>query len=419
MTPLAKEFSFAIHYGQGGSIVVASPRSNPSIMLLAIMLAAVMFIMGSDLNIVSPFLVDMSHSFHVGVSLTGWLVTAFACGYALASPLAGNLSDRIGRFPTLVLGMAGFIVFETVSGLAPTLWLEAASRLLAGVTAGAVSPIAYALVGDEVPKDRRAGVMSILSMGFSVSTVAGVPLGLWLATAIGWRGTLLGIGAALLLAGAGLTWVLRQHTPKERDPGAPSRTDYTIWGLLGGTWPQLLASMTAFGAMGLVYTYYPTALIHHGLPRVWLIFALAFYGLFNLFGNWTFGRMGDRKGAARTVRMAQLLELGALALLAASAVWAPLLGIIGAASLFAATQAYIPDLKALAADVPARLRGTSLAFNNTAMYGGMMVGSAIANTIYHSGAFGWLAIGGMISIAIGFISMLGGRYWIHQRVREA
>jgi len=190
--------------------------------------------------------------------------------------------------------------------------------------------------------------------------------------------------------------------------------------VLTQTWPQLIASFMAFAAMGLVYTYLPTAFIHRGLPTSgWLMAVLAGYGLMNLVGNWIFGKMGDRRGAAPTVRLAQLLEIASLALLTALSAWASLPWMIVASWLFAMAQAYIPDLKALAADVSNQWRGTSLAFNNTAMYGGMMVGSAIANAIYHPGAFPLITALAMASIGVGLFSMTGARRLSQQRLGEA
>lgn len=383
----------------------ASKKRDPGVPVgtMALALALVMFVMGSDLNIVSPFLLDMSRSFHVPVSAVGWLVTAFAAGYVLASPVAGWLSDRFGRLATLVVGMAGFVVFETVSAIAPTLLAEVLSRLLAGVTAGAVSPVAYAIVGDMVPRAARGRTMAILSMGFSASTVLGVPLGLWLSTAVGWRGTLLAIGAALAVAGGALLVLLRRLTP----PPSIARTqpvDLPV--VLYRTWPNLAASFMAFLAMGIVYTYLPTALVHRGLPRpTGLMAVLAAYGLFNLAGNWLSGRLGDRFGSQRIVLWAQGAELVALLILAATAGGRVLALMIGAAWLFALVQAYIPDLKVLASDVPAYWRGTSLAFNNTAMYGGMTVGSALGSAVYRPGVFPALALVGAAAAGFGFMAM--------------
>lgn len=386
-----------------------------SVRRLALVLAAVMFIMGADLNIVSPFLIDISHSFHVTVSSTGWLVTAFAGGYTLASPVAGWLSDRVGRRITLMVGMLGFVVFETASGLAPTLFVEIVARFLGGVAAGAVSPIAYALVGDWVPKTERPRVMSILSMGFSVSTVAGVPLGLWLASAVGWRGTLLAIGGALSVVGGLLLRSLPHSAPVPTIGSRPPAIH-----ILTRHWPQLSASFWAFAAMGMVYTYLPTALMHRGLPKdPWLMLVLAGYGLCNLAGNGVFGRLGSRRGAAPTVRLAQALELGALILLAFAARTRSLAELVGAAWLFAAGQAYIPDLKALAADVPPAARGTSLAFNNTAMYGGMLAGSALANGLYHLGGLLVVTGSGAIAVLLGILSMALRPSRARQRIQEA
>lgn len=384
---------------------------------MALAMALVMFIMGADLNIISPFLLDMSRSYRIPVAEAGWLVTVFAAGYAAASPLAGWMSDRTGRSPILIAGMVGFVIFETVSGWAPLLWIQVGARALAGVAAGAVSPIAYALVGDVVPKNHRAGVMSILSMGFSVATVAGVPIGLWLSTVVGWRGTLLAIGAALAVAGTALAALVSPLIPS---PRRPTYNRGSVRQLLGRNWPQATASFMAFAAMGLVYTYLPTTLVRRGLAHpVWLIWVLAGYGFFNLMGNWLYGRLGDAWGAAPTVRLAQGAELVVVGLLALAARWGALPLVIALAWVYAFSQAYIPDLKALAADVPMQWRGTSLALNNTAMYGGMVAGSAVANALYPVGAFPLVAALGGVAVMLGMAGMYGARDRRQGRLREA
>lgn len=386
---------------------VSRAASRPTSMaLLAWMLAVVMFIMGSDLNIVSPLLSPISQSFHVRLAAAGWLVTAFAGGYALGSPVSGWMSDRVGRLSTLAGGMVGFVLFETASALAPGLWQEIGVRALAGVFAGAVSPIAYALIGDIVPKPQRAGTMSVLSMGFSAATVAGVPLGLGLAAWVGWRGALLAIGIALTLAGLPLWAVLRPIQPR---PSVSRRRAPRSIAWLRGLWPGLFASFTAFAAMGAIYTYLPVVLVRRGLPQYpWLIAALAVYGAFNLAGNRFFGWRGDRVGAPAAVRQGQLLETAVLAVMVAIAYTRQLDILMAASWIFAFSQAYIPDLKAMASDVPARVRGTSLAINNTAMYGGMVAGSALANALYPSGGFFTLSLLALGLVGSGWVGMLIG-----------
>ncbi len=110
-------------------------RESGSSFLIPSLLALVMFVMGSDLNIVAPFAAPISHSFKVPLSSTGWLVTVFAFGYAGASPLIGYLSDRMGRRPIFFSGTALFIAFDGLSTLSPSFWILAVSRTIAGVAA--------------------------------------------------------------------------------------------------------------------------------------------------------------------------------------------------------------------------------------------------------------------------------------------
>lgn len=387
------------------------------IMLLAAALALVMFWMGCDLNIISPFLMDISRSYRVSVATTGWLVTSFAAGYALASPMAGWFSDRFGRLPTLAISMGVFVIFEVLSGLAPNMTTALTARALAGVSAGGVSPVAYAMVGDWVKKQDRSGVMSILSIGFSVSTVAGVPLGLWLASAVGWRATLISIGGALFVTGTGLLLIARKF-PRVTSPIVPRHG--TLLSVIESTWPQLTASFMAFAAAGLVYTYLPTTLVRRGIPHTWwLMLILAGYGVFNLAGNLVFGRAGDRIGPRRTVLAAQILEIASVGGILVSALFLSVVFLIVSAWIFAFCQAYIPDLKALAADVATYWRGSSLALNNTAMYAGMMVGSAIGTRLYRPGTFWVLAMAAGVAILIGFGTMSWIRLGERQKIQQA
>ncbi|HKM71283.1 MAG TPA: MFS transporter, partial [Stellaceae bacterium] len=90
----------------------------------------------------------------------------------------------------------------------------------------------------------------------------------------------------------------------------------------------------------------------------------------NAAGNLALGRLGDRSGKERTVRVGQITELAALIVLALALWQDARIMLVAALCVFAFGQAYIPNLKALASAVAPELRGRSLAWNNAAMYGG-------------------------------------------------
>ncbi len=142
--------------------------------------------------------------------------------------------------------------------------------------------------------------MSIVSMGFYLSTIAGVPLGLLLSRAWGWRGVMASLAGAMLII-AVVSYRLLPHPliPASSVPRTPTsfppkaRTSH--W--LGGQLPILYASAMAFFAVGIVYTYMPDMLTRHRASADALPAILLGYGLFNLAGNYFFWMgHGDHSG---------------------------------------------------------------------------------------------------------------------------
>ena len=363
----------------------------------------IMFVLGSDLNIVAPLVPPIARSFHVSSGDVGWLVTVFAGGYALASPLAGWLGDQLGNmFKILLGGLGAFAVFDTLTGLAPTYPILVLARVFTGMSTGAISPLAYALVADMISPASRVRAMSLVSMGFSLSTVAGVPLGLLLAREFGWRGTMIFLAVALVVAGTALKAVWRPPPSAWGRVPAHRRTHNTRT-LVRLTWPSLSASLLAFFAVGMLYTYLPAFLETRGIRHsTELLYILGGYGAANLVGNYTLGRLGDRRGSVFAVRVAEIAEAVAITGMGLSAALLPVWTEILWSWAFAFTQAYIPDLKALAAAVPGRIRASSLAWNNTAMYVGMMIGSGVGARLFCPPRFWLLAAIAAAAILLGY-----------------
>lgn len=250
--------------------------------------------------------------------------------------------------------------------------------------------------------------MSIASVGFSVSAIAGVPLGLWLSGFWSWRGVLWALTAATVVAAGALTLALAapvateqaaQSQPQGR--GAPFAETRLI---LAATGPVLVVSCLAFAALGLVYTYLVV-----DLGRAWhwsnelIVGFLFLYGIANVVGNLALGWLGDLWSKQRAVRIGQAVELIALLGIAGAAFWHHTWALVLALLVFAFSQAYIPDLKAMASAVAPELRGRSQAWNNAAMYGGMMMGSWAASSEYRAIGLGGLSIAAAAVVALGWI----------------
>jgi DHA1 family tetracycline resistance protein-like MFS transporter len=106
----------------------------------------------------------------------GWLSFLYAAMQLVCAPLIGNLSDRYGRRPVLLLSVGMLGLDYLIMGLAPTLGWLFLGRGLAGI-AGASFTTAYAFVADVTPPERRAQSFGLISASFGIGFVLGPAIG--------------------------------------------------------------------------------------------------------------------------------------------------------------------------------------------------------------------------------------------------
>ncbi|MHB8586192.1 MAG: MFS transporter [Thermoplasmatota archaeon] len=238
-----------------------------------------------------------------------------AYGFTLAAlqlPL-GWLSDRVGRKPVLLGGVALFALGSLGAALAPSIeWLIAA-RMLEGT--GAVSSAAMALLADVVPTERRSTAMTLVGLPVAVALMGGLVIGPLVAARIGVAGifgltAVLAIAAELIL----LTGV-REPARHERTTGAPS----DVRGLLRD--PHLArANVAAFADRFVLMAFFVSmplvATRELGIPQDqfwWMLLLMILLGAVPMVG---LARMAD-KGRFREIAAgaASLLIIGPLILL--------------------------------------------------------------------------------------------------------
>lgn len=109
---------------------------------------------------------------HVGL-LTG----VYALGQLIFAPVWGRLSDRTGRRPLILVGIAGYVIALVLFGLATSLWLLYAARILGGVLSSATLPASAAYVADMTTEEKRSRGMAWLGTAVSLGFVVGPALG--------------------------------------------------------------------------------------------------------------------------------------------------------------------------------------------------------------------------------------------------
>ena len=106
----------------------------------------------------------------------GWLTFAYAIMQFLFAPVLGNLSDRYGRRPVLLLSLLGFGLDYLVVGFAPTIWWLFAGRIIAGIF-GASFTTATAYIADISTSENRAQNFGMIGAAFGVGFIIGPVLG--------------------------------------------------------------------------------------------------------------------------------------------------------------------------------------------------------------------------------------------------
>ena len=123
-------------------------------------------------GIVLPLLPLYAERFGASATQVGLLVASFSIAQLLAAPVWGRVSDRYGRRPALLIGLAASAVSYVVFGFADSVWLLFASRVVQGA-GGGTTGVAQAYVADTMEPNDRARALGWLS----AATAAGVMVG--------------------------------------------------------------------------------------------------------------------------------------------------------------------------------------------------------------------------------------------------
>ncbi len=161
------------------------PKASTGIILFALWL--LVFSASSQIMIITPILPQIGEELGIGESQLGTLVSAYSIMVGLFAFVAGPVSDKIGRRRILLLGTAvmtgALLMHHFVVGYYSFL----AVRLGAGCAGGILSGSAVSYIGDFFPYNRRGWATGWVMSGMAFGQIAGIPLGIVLADANGFK----------------------------------------------------------------------------------------------------------------------------------------------------------------------------------------------------------------------------------------
>src|SRR5215467_5999101 len=155
--------------------------------LLLLVLASIQFSAIVDFLIIMPLGPQYMRVFGISPAQFGIIVSAYAVSAGISGIAAGFFLDRFDRKRALLALYSGFTLGTLSCALAPTYHLLVGARVVAGAFGGVAGALILAIIGDVVPESRRGAAMGLVMSSFSVASICGVPLGLFLATQLNWH----------------------------------------------------------------------------------------------------------------------------------------------------------------------------------------------------------------------------------------
>lgn len=356
-------------------------------------LAGIQFTHILDFMIMMPLGPQFIALFGISNAEFGLLVSSYTLAAGASGLLATTYIDRFGRKRVLLIMYGLFGLATLACGLAPDYNALLAARVAAGVFGGVLSALTQTIVADAIPFERRGQAMGVVMTSFSLSTVAGVPLGLWLAAHWTWHVPFVGIAAVV-----GVLVVLAAITlPRlEGHLHHPERT--SVWCVIS----QVLSAPAHWRAFAFtsgmmftgfmvipyitVYLQFNAGVLPHEVPWMYLL-----GGVGTLISARWIGRLSDRLGKVWVFQRLALAVSVPLVLTTVSAglpVWA--LFTISSALFVLMSGRMIPGMALVASTAEPRLRGTFLSLNASIQSASMGVAALISGLLVGRNELGQL-----------------------------
>jgi len=337
-----------------------------------------------DFMIMMPLGPILISSFGIGTHEFGLLVASYSFSAALSGLLAATFVDRFERKRLLLTLFVLFGLATLACGLAPGYATLLVARGLAGVFGGIMGAMVQTIVGDVIPFERRARASGVVSTAFSLSTVAGVPLSLWLANYIGWRAPFIliaGMAALFVIVGLRILPELRQHISTNKR----THTFAAMFAVLRDAnhlRALLLSALIIFSGFTVIpyitlYAVGNVGISQLDIPFVYLAGGAATLITARLIGHWA-----DLRGKVKIYRLvaaAALLPLLVVTQIGVVPLW---LWLVCTTTFFVLVSGrMIPAMAIVTSAAQPKLRGTFMSLNATMQSLAMGLATTLAGYI--------------------------------------
>ncbi len=384
---------------------------------LLLTLAGIQFSHILDFMIMMPLGPILIHDFGISTHEFGLLVASYSFSAAFSGLLGATFVDRFERKRFLLIMFILFGIASLACALAPSYATLIIARAFAGAFGGVMGAMVQTIIGDVIPFERRARASGVVMSAFSVSTIAGVPISLWLANWFSWRAPFVLVAlltVVFVIIGQQVLPQLRHHisAQKRAHPFVPM---FEVLREGNHLRALLFSAMIIFSGFTVIpyitlYAVHNIGILQNDIPYIYLVGGAATF-----FSAQFIGRRADRHGKVEVYRIVALCASVPLLLLThvtAAPLW---VWLIYTTFFFVLVSGrMIPAMAIITSAARPQLRGTFMSLNATVQSFSMAMASTLAGFIITQDSTGALVDYGTVGyvalcangIAIWFVAKI-------------
>jgi multidrug resistance protein len=357
--------------------------------LFLLTVAGIQFTHILDFMIMMPLGPQLIRVLQIDTHQFGLLLSSYTFTAAISGLLAATYIDRFDRRKLMLTLYVLFMLATLCCGLAQTFPQLLIARAMAGAFGGILGAMVSTMVADVIPFERRGKAMGTVMAAFSLSTVAGIPLGLLLANhipALGWRAPfffIVALSLIIFVIGYKLLPNLTGHLNRPRE-GSIFRQIFVV-----AKDPEHLKAF-AFMAMMMMggFTVIPYIALYMtsnvGLPESFITLVYLCGGAATFFTSQMIGRMADQHGKMITFRRVALISLAPILITTHLVPIAWWLVLINSTIFFILVPGrMVPAMAMISAVAAPQVRGTFMSLVSSVQMASAGLASLVAGLIIH------------------------------------
>lgn len=193
-------------------------RPQGSLNSLILVLGACGFASTFTMRLLDPLVPTLAAEFGRSIAQVATVATAFSFAYAVGQPFLGPIADSLGKLRTIATCLGALALLSLAVTFAGSFEVLTVVRMVAGIAAGGIIPVAMAAIGDRAPMAERQVMLGRFLVLMIVGQMVGAACSGLVAEHLGWRYVFLMAGAIAAIAGLLVVLVLKPRPDARRAP---------------------------------------------------------------------------------------------------------------------------------------------------------------------------------------------------------